>query len=120
MKDLKRGHHTPVKWMEIAWILQDGMILDESNNTMLPEQMKERNEKNKEENNIFYHKLIWKASSQRRIERSCWKIDNEKNNLVVGLWKTSQHLRWKPATNGKNLLAWGKPRDENFFHHEDT
>ena len=22
-----------------------------------------------------------------RIERSCWKINNEKNKLVVGLWK---------------------------------
>jgi hypothetical protein len=35
--------------------------------------------------------LKCEASLQRRIERSCCKINNEKSKLVVALWKTSQH-----------------------------
>ena len=31
-------------------------ILDERNNTMPPEELKELNEKNEEEDDIFYHK----------------------------------------------------------------
>ena len=47
------------------------MTLDELNNAMPPEELKDLNEKNLE----------------GRIEWSCWKTNNEKNKLVVGLWK---------------------------------
>ena len=59
-------------------------------------------QKNGVENGNFCHKWTWKASLQIRIERSCWKINNETNKLVVGLWKTSQDYevttghKWKP------------------------
>jgi hypothetical protein len=63
------------------------MILDESNNAMPPEQIK-RTEKRTTPSitNEFEG-----ASLQRKNEQSCWKINNEKNKLVVGLWKTSQN-----------------------------
>ena len=32
-----------------------------------------------------------RAHLQQIPERSCWKTNNEKNKLVVGLWKTSQN-----------------------------
>ena len=32
-----------------------------------------------------------RASLRRRVELSCWKFNNEKNKLDVGLWKTSQN-----------------------------
>ena len=32
-----------------------------------------------------------RASLQRRVECSCWKNQQRKNKLDVGLWKTSQN-----------------------------
>ena len=32
-----------------------------------------------------------RASLPRWVERSCWKFNNEKDKLDVGLWKTSQN-----------------------------
>ena len=45
-----------------------------------------------------------KSIFRRRVERSCSKTNNEKSKLVVGLWKTSQELEVKPATNENNCL----------------
>ena len=37
-------------------------------------------------------KELEKGILRIRVERSCWKNNNEKSKLVVGLWKTSQNL----------------------------
>ena len=50
-------------------------------------------QKNEEENNIFY--LSLKSILKRRVARSCWKINNEKNKVVVDLWKTSRNYEVK-------------------------
>ena len=52
------------------------MTLDEMNNAMPPEELKELNEKNLE----------------GRIEWSCWENQQQKNKLVVDLWITPQKL----------------------------
>ena len=31
------------------------------------------------------------ACLQQKLERSCWKTNNERNKLIVGLWKASQN-----------------------------
>ena len=33
------------------------------------------------------------ASLQQRLERSCWKTNNERNKLDMVLWNTSQIMR---------------------------
>ena len=58
------------------------MALDEMNNAMPPEELKELNEKNLE----------------GRIEWSCWENQQWKNKLIVDLSKTSQHLTWNYTT----------------------
>ena len=40
-----------------------------------------------------------------KVERSCWKTNNEKSKLVVGLWKTSRKLEVKFCHERKQLLA---------------
>ena len=32
---------------------------------------------------------------EEKVEQSCWKINDEKNKLVVGLWRTSQNYDMK-------------------------
>ena len=34
-----------------------------------------------------------RARLQQRLERSCWKTNNQKNNLGMVLWNTSQIMR---------------------------
>ena len=41
---------------------------------------------------------------EENVERNFWIINNEKNKLVVGLWKHLNIMRWQPATNGNNYL----------------
>ena len=60
----------------ITW--HDGKILDESNNTMPPEQKNKWNEKNGEDNNIFYLKWIWYSILKKKdrtelLENQQWK-----------------------------------------------
>ena len=40
-------------------------------------------------------KELEKGILRGRVERSCWKTNNEKSQLDVGLWKTSQELEVK-------------------------
>ena len=42
-----------------------------------------------------------RARSQQKLERSCWKTNNENNKLDMVLWNTSQIMRGQPATHGK-------------------
>ena len=35
------------------------------------------------------------ARLPQMLERSCWKTNNEKSKLVVGLWRTSQNYEVK-------------------------
>ena len=83
-------------------------ILDEINNTLPPEQKnrswiigKERIKKkmttsatNELEKNIF----------RIKIERSCWKTNNENSKLRVGLWETSQNYEVKFCHYGNKRL----------------
>ena len=52
---------------------------------MPPEEMKEWNGMNGGKHDLE------RACLQEMLERSCWKINHEKNKLVVGLWRTSQN-----------------------------
>ena len=57
---------------------------EESNITMPPEEMREWNGMNGGEK-----QGLERARLLQMLERSCWKTNNEKSKLVVGLWKTS-------------------------------
>ena len=70
------------------------MALDEMNNAMPPEELKELNEKNLE----------------GKVERICWENQQRKDKLVVDLWRTSQNLRWNSATT-KWLNSWEERRN---------
>ena len=59
--------------------------VEESSIAMPPEQMKEYNEKKREENNMFYLKWIWESilnkkdwtellGNQQRKEQACWGL----------------------------------------------
>ena len=56
-----------------------------------------------------------------RVEQSCWKNNNEKSNLVVGLWKTSQNYEVKFCHRRKQWI-WIDMNKEtrNSFHREDN
>ena len=54
------------------------MMIEKSNITMPPEEMKECNEKNREENNMFYLKWIWESILKKKdwtelLENEQWK-----------------------------------------------
>ena len=53
---------------------------EKKNITMPPEEMKEWNGMNGGKQDLE------RAHLQQMLERSCWKTNNEKNKLVVGLW----------------------------------
>ena len=63
------------------------MMIEKSNITMPPEEMKEWNGKNEGKQDLG------RARLQQRLERSCWKTNNEKNNLDMVLWNTSRIMR---------------------------
>ena len=65
------------------------MILDEAMTQNLRKVLKELIERTAKKMTTCATNEI--ESNLRRIERSCWKINNEKHKLVVGLWKTSQN-----------------------------
>ena len=67
------------------------MMSEESIITMSPEELKECNEKNGEENNMFYLKWIWESILKKKDWTELLKNQQQKNKLVVGLWKTSQN-----------------------------
>ena len=52
---------------------------------MPPEEMKEWNGMNEGKQDLE------RARLQQMLEQSCWKTNNEKSKLDVGLWKTSQN-----------------------------
>ena len=52
---------------------------------MPPEEMKELNGMNEGKQDLERERL------QQMLERSCWIINNEKDKLEVGLWKTSRN-----------------------------
>ena len=56
----------------------------------------------------------------RRIGRSCWKNNNEKNKIVVGLWKSSQHIWGDNQPLKETRIDWEKQDMNNFLHQEDT
>lgn len=60
-----------------------------------------------------------KISLRRSLERSCWKINNERISLLWAYGKHLKIMRWQPATDGKELIGWDQQRDKNFFHRED-
>ena len=60
-----------------------------------------------------------RASLKRRIEWSCWEINNEKNRLVEGLWKISQELEVKTCHKWKQDWIDMNKETRNFFHWED-
>ena len=73
------------KQKERAWSSQYEMMSEESIITMPPEEMKECNEKNGEENNMFYLKWIWESilknkdwtellGNQQWKEQACWGL----------------------------------------------
>ena len=73
------------KQKERTWSSQYEMMSEESIITMPPEEMKECNEKNGEENNMFYLKWIWESilkkkdwtellGNQQRKEQACWGL----------------------------------------------
>ena len=81
--------------------------------------MKECNEKNREENNMFYLKWIWESILKKKDSSELSGNQQWKNMLVEGLWKTSQELEVKTCHKQKQLLAWERRRDENIFHREN-
>ena len=56
----------------------------------------------KNETNISYHKWIFKEHPYEVGLNGVVKTNNEKNKLVVGLWKHLKTMRWHSATNKKN------------------
>ena len=44
-----------------------------------------------------------RARLQQMLERSCWIIHNEKNKVVVGLWRTSQNYEVKFCHSRKTI-----------------
>ena len=66
------------------------MMSEESIITMPPKEMKECNEKNGEENNVFYLKWIWESILKKKDWTELLKNQQQKNKLVVGLWKQLQ------------------------------
>ena len=59
-----------------------------------------------------------RTSLRRKVEQSCWKINNEKT-LVVGLWKTSNIWGYnQPLAVSINLIENTKEM-KNFFHQDD-
>ena len=75
----------------------NGMMVEEINITMPPEQIWEWNGMNDEKQDLEGARL------QEMVERSCWKTNNEKNKLDMILWNTSQIMRWQPVTHGKRI-----------------
>ena len=63
--------------------------VEESNITMPPEEIKEWNEKNIEENNMFYFKWIWESILKQKDRTELLEDQYKKSKIVVGLWKTS-------------------------------
>ena len=56
---------------------------------------------------------------RRRVKRSCWKTNNEKNKVVVGLWKTSRNYEVKLChSRKKNWIDMNK-ETRRLFHRED-
>ena len=64
--------------------------------------------------------MNFKASLERRIEWSCWEINNEKDKLVVGLWKTSRNLEVK-FCHIRKTIGWVDMNKEtrDLFRQED-
>ena len=71
------------------------MMIEKSNITMPPEGMKECKEKNGEEKQYVLPQMSLKKENifRRRVERNCWKTNNEKDKLVVGLWEHPNIMR---------------------------
>ena len=63
--------------------------VEDSTITMPLEQKKEWNGMNEVKQDLEGARL------QQQLEQSCWKTNNEKSKLVVGLWKTSRNLEVK-------------------------
>ena len=86
---------------------------EESNITMPPEEMKKWNGMNGGKLDLE------RARLQEMLQWSCWIINNERISLLWAYGKHLKMMRWQPATNKKQLLAWDQRRDENFFRRED-
>ena len=52
--------------------------------------------------------------------RSSWKTNNEKNKIVVGLWKSSQQIWGDNQPLKETRIDWEKQDMNNFLHQEDT
>ena len=92
-KNLKRGHDTPVKWISTkrTWSLtkrDDGWIYQQYNAPGMNVRMKSKEWRRKPH---LLPQMSLKSIFRRRVERSCWKTNNKKSKLDVGLWKTSQN-----------------------------
>ena len=61
------------------------MILDEDMTQNLWKELKDLNEKNREENDNLCHEWNWKHLSKEGLNRVVEKINNEKNKLAVVL-----------------------------------
>ena len=59
------------------------------------------------------------ARLQQKLERSCWKTNNEKNKLDMVLRNTSPIMRWQPATRGKKNWIDKNKETRNLFHRKD-
>ena len=87
MKELEqKGHNTPVKWIN----QENNMILtkrkDETSQCL-------RKKRGKWNGMNGGKQDLEGACLQQRLERSCWKTNNEKNKLDTVLWNTTQNMR---------------------------
>ena len=95
------------------------MMSEESNITMPPEEMKECNEKNGEENNMFYLKWIWESILKKKDLTELLGNQQRKNRLVEGLWKTSQELEVKTCHKWKQDWIDINKETRNLFRRKD-
>ena len=76
-------------------LIKNEKMVKESNITKPPEwknrEYSSMKEMNGEENDNFSHEWIWNPPYEEGLNGVDGKINNEKNKLDVGLWKTSQN-----------------------------
>ena len=96
-ENLNEGHDTPVEWIskrrnmiftKMGWWVKRATSQCLRNERIEVESLERKELRRK------WHllpQMSLKGILRRRVERNCWKTNNEKRKLVLGLWKTSQN-----------------------------
>ena len=121
-ENLNEGHDTPVEWISKRKehdLHNTRWWVKRASSQCLRKKWKNAMKRTEKKTTCSTSNEFERASLKRRIERSCWEINNEKNRLVEGLWKTSQELEVKTCHKWKQDWIDMNKETRNLFHRED-